>query len=717
MPAATILHLSDLHFGSEGQTVVWDSLRTYVNNRLKPNLIVVTGDIVDSPSEEAFKTACEAISMMQAQHQLKYLVCPGNHDRHWRGNATGWMTRWVSKFKKARDAKPWFAHTFNGHLAGLEQYNDIELVADSYKWKVRFGGLDSALNAKYLARGFVLPNDLELLNNLSNNASDVDAVFLLMHHHLLPIGAVEKVAQSAADMISGTTVVNAGMTLGALVNCQVNVVLHGHEHERNLARYGTFGRTSGETVVLGCGSSTGAVTLKPCDINRASSNLIELREDQSIWVKEVRFDGGSWGVREEGQVCIAPTTEMRKSKFYRVTGGSNAPPSSEVVKHVRITPQRNVVFRETRTDWLVNGPEFGIVSRNLSGIPVNPRIQLELPANVKAEAVSGLGFKPTGEDGAYVYKVALNGAKDRTLIPRVEISYEWIGGALLTRRDLSLVAQARQGVFRDEGFEFVAISVVNELRSFELHAHLPDGFWPEPKTVKVCVKNLHLNETPREVPYLKEYLSTAGPGVLSLKVPYPWAGYRYFMAWKLPEGRPDTPVAIKLREALRATPTPLLQAFLEPLTRHPWADLVSAVLYIPDDDKDGTPVAKRLAHVIGAGAVQQLPPEAVAIGGTQSIYRHALWDGEGIEYSQAVGDQADVAALEAGMLAGERWVFSLPVRDIAAKPGAYPMALLRVGVSEQIDKLGFGLPGAENQLSCAWVEGLVSLLNSASRRS
>lgn len=715
MPAATILHLSDLHFGSEGHAAVWDSLRTYVNERLKPDLIVVTGDIVDSPSEEAFQAARVAIGTLQAKHQLQFLVCPGNHDRHWRGNATGWATALFSKLKKARDAKPWFTHAFNGHLASLDQYTDVELVADAYKWKVRFGGLDSALNAKYLARGFVLPNDLEMMNRLSNNAKDIDAVFLLMHHHLLPIAAVESASQSAVDMLSGTTVVNAGMTLSSLVNCQVNVVLHGHEHARNLARYGTFGPKQGDTVVLGSGSSTGAVTLKPCELNRASSNLIELREDQSIWVKEVRHDGG-WCIREEGQLCIAPTLEVRKSKFFRVTERSKVPPTSEVVKHVRFTPQRDVVVRETRTDWVVKGPEFGFVSRNLSGLPVNPRVQLELPANIKATAVSRGGFEPMSETGAYVYKIGLSGHAGATLIPRVEISYEWIDGALLTLRDLGMIADAQRGHFRKDWDEFVAISVVNDLRSFQLHAHLPDGFWPDPGGVKVCVQELRLNEPPRELAYLKEHLSTSGPGVLSLTVPYPWTGYRYYLAWRLPEGLPDSAAAIGLRDAVRAEPLRLLQAFVDALARQPWAALVSAALYLPENSHEGIPVARRLVHLAGARAVPELPPEAVAIGGAQWVYQHAWWDGEGIAYSQA-GERSDAEALEAGILAGERWVFALPVRDQGAKPGAYPVALLRVGVSQQIDEMGLGKPVAAEQLSSAWVQGLVSLLYAASQRT
>ena len=709
MAQATILHLSDLHFDSAGHDEVWKSLETYVNQTLKPDLIVVTGDIVDSPSRDSFQRARDSLERLQATHKRRYLVCAGNHDRHWRGNATGWATKLFSKLKRAQDAQPWFAEFFGAHLARLDQYEDIDLPAGTYNWKVRFAGIDSAISAKYLARGFIQPNDLQLMSGLSANAKDVDAVFLLMHHHLLPIASVERVVQGVADMVSGTTVVNAGTTLESLVNSQVNVVLHGHEHERNVARFGTFGPRQGETVVLGSGSSTGAVTLAPCNINKASSNVIELREDQSIWVKELRFSGG-WGVRDAEGVCISPTIDVRKSKFYRITDRSSAPPTSEIIKHVRFTPQRDILFREARTDWLLKGKEFGFVSRNQTGVPVNPRVELELPANVSAPSKSINGFEPMSEPGAYVYKVALAGDPGPVLIPQIDIAYEWIDGALLTRRDLSLIPPAQRGIFREDGFEFVAISVLNDLRSFQLHAHLPDGFWPDPDgRVKVCVQHLGLNEPPRELPYLTEHLSTSGPGVLSLTVPYPWTGYRYCLAWQLPEGPPEDSAARNIRDAVRAKSAQLVKAFFDALQTHEWCSLLSVALYLPEEGQMGVPVAKRLAHIVGSSGVEQAPPEAVFIGGAQWVYRHAWWDGEGIGYSQET-DVPDPQALEAGLLAGERWVFALPIHPLGARPGAYPVALLRIGVSAKISDFGLANPEAAEKFSAAWPAGMISLL-------
>lgn len=714
MTAASILHMSDLHFGSPGQEAVWNSLKTFINERLKPDLVVVTGDIVDTPSPEAFKNACDSLKQIQANHRRKFLVCPGNHDRHWRGNAFGPFTRWLSVFRKAQNAAPWFSTAFEGHLPRLDQYEDIELNAGTYKWCLRFGGLDSATHAKYLARGYVSLEDLELLQKLRTNIGNVDAVFLLMHHHLLPIAAAESTRQSGADMVAGTTVVNAGKTLGSIVGSQVDIVLHGHEHQRNLARYGTFGTAQGDTVILGCGSSTGAVTLTHNDLGKASSNLIELHEDQSIWVKEVRHDDNGWNVRNDSRICIVPTLNLRRSKFSRRAGGHKMSPTSEVVKHVQFTHQRDIVVRESRTDWLIKGDTFGIVTRNRFGVPANPRVELKLPVGIGASALSPNGFEPTEEPGCYLYRLRLS-APGPMLALNVDVSYEWIDGALLSRQDLELIPQGQRGPFRDDGYDFVALSVTNDLRAFHLNAHLPTGFWPNSvdSTVKVCTQEISSNAPPVERPHLKEHLTTSGLGVLTLSVPYPMTGYRYFLAWRLPEGPSETSTTLRTREVLRSHANEAIEAFREAVAKNPWGEAVSLSLYLPERSQDGTPVVKRIAHVAGQRAAPQPPQTAISLRGAQWVYRHAWWDGDGVAYSETDG-QANADALEAGILPGERWLFVLPVREMGAKPGAIPVALLRIGISEKVGGSGPGTVAAEEHFAPVWTKGIISLLHAVS---
>src|SRR5256885_13223022 len=71
-------HLSDLHFGREnlGKRT---ALRQQVD-RFNPHLVIVTGDIVDTPSAPFFDEARRFLDGIGDGREI--LVVAGNHDRH-----------------------------------------------------------------------------------------------------------------------------------------------------------------------------------------------------------------------------------------------------------------------------------------------------------------------------------------------------------------------------------------------------------------------------------------------------------------------------------------------------------------------------------------------------------------------------------------------------------------------------------------------------------
>lgn len=70
-----IIHLSDLHFGTEVQALL-DALINDVD-KLKPDLIIVSGDLTQRARHEQFQDAMRAMHRFQQQKQL---IVPGNHD-------------------------------------------------------------------------------------------------------------------------------------------------------------------------------------------------------------------------------------------------------------------------------------------------------------------------------------------------------------------------------------------------------------------------------------------------------------------------------------------------------------------------------------------------------------------------------------------------------------------------------------------------------------
>jgi 3',5'-cyclic AMP phosphodiesterase CpdA len=90
MANVNLVHISDLHFGVEGQLSVWRSLRQYLNEKICPQLVLATGDIVNSPDKKMYEEAKAEIDQLRAASAEAadvYRVCPGNHDRHPLGNA------------------------------------------------------------------------------------------------------------------------------------------------------------------------------------------------------------------------------------------------------------------------------------------------------------------------------------------------------------------------------------------------------------------------------------------------------------------------------------------------------------------------------------------------------------------------------------------------------------------------------------------------------
>jgi hypothetical protein len=83
-----IAHISDLHLGSRGDRDAWKLVADCLRKTVKPKLLLVTGDLADKPNGELFNRARDQLDGLD----IPYFVCPGNHDRHYKGNRT---TAWL----------------------------------------------------------------------------------------------------------------------------------------------------------------------------------------------------------------------------------------------------------------------------------------------------------------------------------------------------------------------------------------------------------------------------------------------------------------------------------------------------------------------------------------------------------------------------------------------------------------------------------------------
>ena len=77
-------HISDLHFGSAHADDVWRSVSKFLVDTVRPNLLLITGDLVDTPKARLYEHAKTALDNLR----IPYYVCAGNHDRHLKGNVS-----------------------------------------------------------------------------------------------------------------------------------------------------------------------------------------------------------------------------------------------------------------------------------------------------------------------------------------------------------------------------------------------------------------------------------------------------------------------------------------------------------------------------------------------------------------------------------------------------------------------------------------------------
>lgn len=684
-----ILHISDLHFGAKGQQGVWESLEGYLNTTLMPDLILVTGDIIDSPKEDLYRAARQALDRLGSTYG-RYFVCPGNHDRHPRGNALGWVTALYKRVARSKSASAWFDNQFGDRIPPLDRPDRIVLERTGNRWTVDIYGLDTSINARFSAQGIASLESLEKIESIagasiSEDFLDADLVVVLLHHHLLPIAALERSRQSAKGLFGATTtMLNAGTVLEALTHQSVNLVLHGHEHHKSAARYGSLLANQGTVTVIGAGSATGMHTREGCDCARASMNLIELLPDRTVLLREIRRLEDGWGIGEN-VLEIFDSRSIRQARAARRVE-VKAPPTSQIVKTLEFTRDRNILVREARTTWACTEPNWPVLTVNGSGAPVAPRVvftwedgtqgQIEPPDGIFA-------FRPIeGQDDSHIFQGRVP-KEVPALARRVNVEYLWLGGGVVTQRDLKQLDPTKRGPYRGSRQEFAALRIDSALAAFTLMVSIPPKFAPNPKSVSVYV------ELPGEAGgqgqgrynrELSELVHHTGEGLFFLSLTYPLKGARYVLAWTPPETPAAAAATLRAREIARRDGDRLLAAFRGKQVGGALGDSYSVALYVPQTDDAATPVP--LVRVAAGQSGTGIPgaPWALVLRDGRDYPTRAWWG------QLALGCSEDATRLAphellAGFQPGEKILGVIPLRPPSVVPEEEPVGILRVGIA------------------------------------
>lgn len=682
MATVRIAHLSDLHFGAAGVGHVWDLLtHHFADPERRPHLVLLTGDLVNSPSDALFAAAYNAIESLCGFGQIPYFVCAGNHDRHFWGNTTGWKV-WRKKIERVVASSTHFFDKFGGRVANLQTPQIVPLG----DWRVEVVGIDSSVEADHFARGFIPLQVKQQLEGVGKDPGQFDLAIMLVHHHLMPVRALEEERQGRLkSLVDLTGLVNAGSLVEAFANNHIDIALHGHEHVPNWARYEAL-ESGGRTVIAGAGSATGMKTGEGGAATRSCFSTIELDDDLSVSLRIWRHDPAEV-FKSDPAIKLLAAEDLRRAGLLRRAGRNPQTRQrilgSEIVKYVEFTREHDGLVRETQTNWQVSpGPDgqgtWSKVVRNRTGEPADPRVRF---VGAAGDHKPKLAFELLqGEDYAWVTRCQLPPAYARSPL-QVEIAYNWFGGAILTEEELGALDDQAKGPFRRKGYEFAAATVNDPLKALTLVVILPPEFAPpaedqDSQGVVAFVQDAsEPNSDEDSPPEIARCLNIRGRGLYALSVPYPEVGRRYIVAWKPISAKTlrVPPEATRFRDLATREGDRLANILREALESTPLKGATIAI-YLPE--------AKETLSL--AGATSDIKP-VLAPKVNLGEKRHLLTLGWRAGVTPAVmpeGATLGADDLEAGFQPGERAVITVPLRSSLAWTNGLPWAVGRIGLSK-----------------------------------
>ena len=317
-----IVHLSDLHFGANFDIGLWNSVTEQLKGAIRPDVIVVTGDVVDSPSLFGLALARNQLLDLAKAIGCPIYVVPGNHDMGIVGNVALWpfRCRFDIVFSGKYDALFAKVGDFSCHSAkrlwprGLRRMGwamwflllrllrRIKPHAGSSCGVIRSDPVKPALIARFnsndqmwLATGKIRESEiLALEGEISSLRRAGDPRWLcpriaLVHHHVLPIPH-STTSESLTSFEPFMTLRNAGTLAFELSNLHFDLVLHGHKHYWNAARLtlDSPGCDGSELAVVAAGSAT----VRHRTVGRNSFNVIDVNPNGSIVHQPVFFGSG-----------------------------------------------------------------------------------------------------------------------------------------------------------------------------------------------------------------------------------------------------------------------------------------------------------------------------------------------------------------------------------------------------------------------------------------
>ncbi|MBA3662352.1 MAG: metallophosphoesterase [Gammaproteobacteria bacterium] len=251
-----ILHLSDLHFGTETKAML--DLLLMDLEQIEPDLIVISGDFTQRALHSQFRSAQQFLKVLDKK---KVLCVPGNHDISLHNP----FERFFYPFEKY---KRYISKTLNPQL-------EIQGLA--------ILGVNSVTPFKSI-QGKITTAQLNVIHNYFRSFPATTVKIAVMHHNLIRSDR-HKIISNSEELIA---------TLGA---SKVNLVLSGHLHyacyeqiERDSFAHPLYVVTAGTAVSRRLRQGQNSYNILQIDSSYCKMSVRVYDKNQFITFKENEFN-------------------------------------------------------------------------------------------------------------------------------------------------------------------------------------------------------------------------------------------------------------------------------------------------------------------------------------------------------------------------------------------------------------------------------------------
>jgi len=238
-----IVHLSDLHFGAHDEKLV-DAVEWQVD-KLKPDLVVVSGDFTQRARTDQFRQACEFLEGMRDRgHEV--LGVPGNHD--------------VPLYDVLR--------RFLSPLARYRRFIDESLCPFVELRGVAVLGINTARSLTF-KDGRINRNQVDFIRETFARTSSEAMRILVTHHPLFSL-------QVGGEM--ERAIGRQELALDAIEESGVDILLAGHNHHASSQDASDLVTRVGGVLLVQAGTATSTRVRE----QEQSFNTIDVRERSAV---------------------------------------------------------------------------------------------------------------------------------------------------------------------------------------------------------------------------------------------------------------------------------------------------------------------------------------------------------------------------------------------------------------------------------------------------